>query len=298
MVNIFMLLTNIDGEPEEIDLGSLYVDHDANGFIRHIAVEPYDFTKLEQYEAHFDSFDDVPEVPLCVRMGPDEAFVCGFFNLDGIHIDLESIREDPPGKFRDLEIKQYELIVRAAYRLYERAVRGEAAFVGYTDQERHRRLSIRDILKVALPLRPRYLPPGERREALRERRRAEAAERARTLRRVFLHAELEVSTGFPGAMVLDVCTRPDGCPHRVGRILGVTDTGQPLVVTEDGDLRISDTDGFFTNLMACEMEPGVSVFVWTDHCQKSQIFRIDRAEVLINAEDPQDVQAVPPSSGS
>ena len=184
------------------------------------------------------------------------------------------------------EIKRYDSIVRLAYRLYERAVRGEPAFVGYTDYQRHRRLTIGEILGLTLPL-DRRLPVRERREALFDRFRVEAAEKGVTLRRVSLYSENEISAGFPTSLVLDVCTRSDGFPHRVGRVLGVADTGQPLVISDDGELRIGDKLGFFTNLMGCQMELGDSLIVWTDHCQRSQIFQITSVDVLINTESTQ-----------
>jgi hypothetical protein len=105
---------------------------------------------------------------------------------------------------------------------------------------------------------------------------------------VSLLAENEISAEFPGELVLDVCTRPDGFPRRVGRVLGVAGKGRPLVITDDGDLRIGDTEGFFTNLMACKMEPEESVVVWVDHCQRSQIFHINHVHPLISAEHPRE----------
>jgi hypothetical protein len=124
-VNVFMLMTDRNGEPEEIDLGSLYLDRDENGFIRDITIEPYMSSDLGEWEAHFDKFDqEVPEVPKIVRFGPGGAFICGFFDSEGYEIDLESLREGRDQEHRDRKIKQYDLIVRSAYRLYERAVRG------------------------------------------------------------------------------------------------------------------------------------------------------------------------------
>lgn len=289
MVNVFMLLIDRNGEPEDIDLGSLYVAHDPSGFIQDITIEPYGSSHLEQYEAHFDKFNpEIPEVPKTVRFSRGGAFICGFFGSEGYEIDLEALQEDPNREYRYRETRRYDLMVRSAYRLYERAVRGEPAFVGYIDHERHSRLSIRDVLEVAPP--SRHLSPLERRNALREHRRVEAAKKGKTLQRVFLWADNEISAQFPGELVLDVCTRPDGFPHRFGHVLGVAGKGRPLVIMDDGNLCVGDAKGFFTNLMACKMKPGESIFVWTDHCQKTQIFRIHNTGTIISAENLQETE--------
>jgi hypothetical protein len=277
MLNVFMLLTDDDGEPQEINLGSLYVDRDATGFIRDITIEPYDFTDLAEWEVHFDSFDpEVPEVPWSVQLGSDVAGIYGFYNDERWEVDLELLREDPGAAYPGHDIEHYELIVRSANRLYERAVRGEPAFVGYTDPKRHRQLRITDILKVTSPL-----PPSERRKGRLRFPPTEAAEQGRTLRRVSLWAENEAAEDFPRGLELDVCTRPDGFPHRLGRVLGLADDKRPLVIADNGDLRIGDAEGFYTNLMACKMEEGEFVGIWADHCQRTHNFRIEHVQELV-----------------
>lgn len=276
VVNVFVLMTQNNGETEQVDLGSLYVERDGHGFLRRIAIEPYS----DLYQAHFECFNtEIPEVPLEVRIAPDSAFIIGFFEDEGYWVELDELQDETDENGRSRLVDNYDKIVRIVYRLYERVVRGEPVFVGYADIEQHRDLLPHTILGLTPPLAP--LPPRQRLEVLQVRgHAASAAKRERTLRRVSLHAEPQASAGFPNKLELNVCTRADAFPDRAVRILGVTDTGRPLVVAEDGGLRISDTKGFYTNLMACEMVPEKSVFVWTAHCQQSQSYQIKDVEVL------------------
>lgn len=285
MVNVFAQLLGADGDPEKIYLGSLYVNHDPDGAIRIIAIETGPLRYLTQYETHFDCFDpEVPEVPQSVQIELRGASISGFFLSEGCSVDLEQFEDEWDEIKQTRELQRYDTIVRLAYRLYERAVRGEPAFVGYTDISVHQMLPISDILKLALPLRGRGT--GEQRRALWVSWQAEAAEPGNALRRVSLNASVKVS-GFPASLVLDVCIRPDGFPRRLDHILGVCDNGRPTVITEDGNVRIGDMSGFFTNVMACTMEQGGSVFVWADHCQSRQVFRITRVETLIDRNSPE-----------
>ena len=271
VVNVFALLIDHNGQSETVDLGSLYVNRDLNGFIRQISIEPYDMTDLEKYELHFDSFDqEIPELPRDVRVDQYDAYTCGFFDDEGSTIDLGE------ETYKGLNLERYDSVVRSAYRLYERATRGEPAFVGYTDHKRHAQLSIKAVLDVKPPLC--HMP---RREAVLERRRLKIAEQGRTLLRVFLSSEDATSKDLPRHLMLNIGTMSDGYPSRGDYILGVADKGRPLMIKDSGDLRIGDTQGFFTNIMASKIDRGSPVLMFMDCCQKTRTFWIERTEALV-----------------
>ena len=274
MSNMFALLSNSEGEAEEVNLGSLYIKHDERGLISHIEIEPYSSEDLDDYEPHFDGFDsEFPEVPLRVHLEAREASIEGFFSQGDITtVDFEEFGEGPDEAGFDQACECYELILRSAYRLYERVRREEPVFVGYVDIETHRQLDLREILDVRLP--QRRLPMQKRRELIKNRRRAEGIEAGRNLCRITLKPVAEDSNEFPNEMVLHVGLNLNGFPLRFVPISGLTDAKRPIAIMENGDVRFGDTEGAFTNFMASKMVKGEAVILWKDRCRKSQVFCI------------------------
>jgi hypothetical protein len=282
MSNVFALLINSEGEAEEINLGSLYIDQDDHGFISHIEIEPYSFEDLEQYEPHFDEFDsEFPEVPQRVHFGLQAASIEGFFQAEGSEVDFEEFEEEPDQARFEKACEKYQFILKIAYRLYERTRREEPVFVGYVDVEKHQQLAIKEILNTDLPIR--HLSMMQRRELNRQRRREKAIEAGRNLCRVTLRSEAETSDEFPAGMVLYVGAAPGGFPLRFVPISGLSDAKRPLSIMANGNVRIGDADGFFTNLMATKMSEGETVILWKDRCRSSRIFRIVQVESFVGA---------------
>jgi len=283
MWNVFAALINEQGEIEEFNLGSLYVKFDDRGYIVDIEIEPYDTEDLEQYESYFDGFDsETPEIPRRVHLGLREASIEGFFQAEGCEVDFEEFEDHQDQAFLSEACEQYESILKSAYRLYERAVREEPAFVGYTDIQRHGNLSLDEVLDVSPPLQ--RLPMQRRVEATRDRRRKKASEAGQSLCRVKLELESEAPTGFPCEIILHLGLRPDGFPHRHSPISGLADAERPLVIMENGDVRLGDAEGFFTNLMATKVAVGQMVIIWMDRCRSSERFRIVQVESFLVTE--------------
>jgi len=282
VANVFASLINAEGEVEQINIGSLYIKHDDHGLISHIEIEPYSYEQLKGYELHWEEFNsDFPEVPRRVHLDLKNAWIEGFFQFESSEVFLNEFEEELDQARSDQAREHYELILKAAYRLYERTRRAEPVFVGYVDIETHRQLRIKRILDIELPM-PRW-PTEQQRELIQTRRREKAIQAGLSLCRLTLRSEAETSNEFPGEMVLHVGAEPGGFPLRFVPISGCTNTQRPLAIMENGDLRLGDAKGLFTNLMAVKMSEGETVILWKNRCRSSQIFRIVQVESFVGA---------------